>query len=151
MRCTSPYIQLLRSGSGHSAHVQAPCSTRSPTSRASFKNAPSSPRQSGASLVQNTHRLKENCEWLEQQVKSTQREYEKIIFVLSSAHSKATLDRRNRPCEGCLSIFREVYLAPCFHLVCRACYPDPGEELCKACRAEHQGISAAGGLPHLAI
>jgi hypothetical protein len=104
-------------------------------------------------LVQNTHRLKENCKWLQQQLTNTRREYEKVISVLNSAHSKATLDRRNRPCEGCLSIFREVYLAPCFHLVCRACYPDPGEELFKTCRAKHQGISAArpGGLPRLAV
>jgi hypothetical protein len=104
-------------------------------------------------LVQNTHRLKRNCKLLEQQLTYTRREYEKVISVLNSAHSKATLDRRNRPCEGCLSIFREVYLAPCFHLVCRACYPDPGEELFKTCHAKHQGISATrpGGLPRLVV
>ena len=91
-------------------------------------------------LDQVTRRLEENCGLLEQQLTNTWREYERVISVLNSAHSKATLDRRNRPCEGCTTIFREVYLAPCFHLVCRACYPDPGEELCKRCRPKHQGL-----------
>ncbi len=104
-------------------------------------------------MVQNMRRLKENCKWLGQQLKNTRQKYEKVISVLHSAHSKATLDRRNRPCEGCTTIFREVYLAPCFHLVCRACYPGPQGELCKACCAKHQGISATrpGGLPRLAV
>lgn len=83
-------------------------------------------------LVQDTHRLKEHCEWLEQQLAHIRWEYEKVIFVLNSAHTKATLDRRNRPCEGCSRMFREVYLAPCFHLVCQACYPGP-KDVYKAC------------------
>lgn len=86
------------------------------------------------SLVQDTHRLKKECEWLEQQLANTWWQYEKIVSVLNSAHSKATEDRRNRLCEGCLAMFGEVYLAPCFHLVCQACYPEPREQLCKACR-----------------
>ena len=108
---------------------------------------------------QDTCRLEQKCGWLGRQLTKTWREYERVISVLNSAHSKTILDRRNRPCEACrpyeghTTIFREVYLAPCFHLVCRACYPDPGEELCKTCRAKPQGISATrpGGLPRLAV
>lgn len=104
-------------------------------------------------LIHHTRRLKARCKWLEQQLASTRQEYEKALSILSLAHAKATLDRRNRPCEGCLRTFPEVYLAPCFDLVCRGCYPDPGEEGCKMCRAKHRGISAPhpSRLPPLAV
>lgn len=83
-------------------------------------------------LLQNTRRLKEHCERLEERRACTWREYEKAVAVLDSAHSKATLDRRNRPCEGCSTICHEVYLAPCFHLLCGACYPRP-KDFYRAC------------------
>lgn len=76
-------------------------------------------------LLQDTHRLQEHCKWLEQQLEHMRREDEKLISTLNSAHSKALLDRRNTRCEGCLRMFGEVHLAPCFHLLCQACYPPP--------------------------
>ena len=140
MRCTPPYIYTGTDGERSSSErASSLLDEISHEVRTLHEGSRFTTSIWGKAYVdQDTRRLEEHCGWLEQQLTNTWWEHGKVISVLNSAHSKAILDRRNRPCEGCFRNFHEVYLAPCFHLVCRACYPGP-EKPCKACHAKNQG------------
>jgi len=96
-----------------------------------------------ANLTWEKDNLQKRAGHFEHKCRILQADNMKMKHELNCERSKwyinAIRDRTNAQCDACGYQFPSVHLAPCFHLVCKECYPvqspmaSTGNWMCRAC------------------